>query len=275
MKRGVLFILVGGFFYICLVLLWCRQYNILTVKANELTEEITEDYGYLSSFEEDSESDDSLLQDTITPIKDLSNDFESSEDITEDYKDIKNGDSVLSDSFEDEENPKKLLGGTRSVIVNTYDPTVDWLFDQNFFYYLYNNSYLTYVFPDNYFGDRQDELINVFFNHLLTEKTYYKWHYENPSNGFSATLISVLPSNNVNSNTYYNIDGYPSKNTYWEIPEPIPDPTPTPTPEPEITPTPTPGGEVVIDEKFKIMIIFCFGLSAGVIVGHFLTGFLK
>lgn len=29
------------------------------------------------------------------------------------------------------------------------------------------------------------------------------------------------------------------------------------------------------DDKFHIMIIFCFGLCAGVIVGHFLTGFIK
>lgn len=29
------------------------------------------------------------------------------------------------------------------------------------------------------------------------------------------------------------------------------------------------------DDKFHIMVIFCFGLCAGVIVGHFLTGFIK
>ena len=29
------------------------------------------------------------------------------------------------------------------------------------------------------------------------------------------------------------------------------------------------------NDKFHIMIIFCFGLCAGVIVGHFLTGFIK
>lgn len=28
-------------------------------------------------------------------------------------------------------------------------------------------------------------------------------------------------------------------------------------------------------DNFKIMVIFCFGLSIGVIVGHFLTGFIK
>lgn len=28
-------------------------------------------------------------------------------------------------------------------------------------------------------------------------------------------------------------------------------------------------------DNFKIMVIFCFGLSIGVIVGHFLTGFVK
>ena len=29
------------------------------------------------------------------------------------------------------------------------------------------------------------------------------------------------------------------------------------------------------NDKFEIMIVFCFGLCAGVIVGHFLTGFIK
>lgn len=28
-------------------------------------------------------------------------------------------------------------------------------------------------------------------------------------------------------------------------------------------------------DNFKIMVIFCFGLSIGIIVGHFLTGFVK
>ena len=34
-------------------------------------------------------------------------------------------------------------------------------------------------------------------------------------------------------------------------------------------------GEVMNDDQFRIMIIFCFGLCAGVVVGHFLTGFIK
>lgn len=29
------------------------------------------------------------------------------------------------------------------------------------------------------------------------------------------------------------------------------------------------------EDQFKIMVIFCFGLCAGVIVGHFLTGFIR
>ena len=29
------------------------------------------------------------------------------------------------------------------------------------------------------------------------------------------------------------------------------------------------------NDQFRIMIIFCFGLCAGVVVGHFLTGFIK
>lgn len=33
--------------------------------------------------------------------------------------------------------------------------------------------------------------------------------------------------------------------------------------------------EVMNDDQFRIMIIFCFGLCAGVVVGHFLTGFIK
>lgn len=30
-----------------------------------------------------------------------------------------------------------------------------------------------------------------------------------------------------------------------------------------------------LENSFRIMVVFCFGLVAGVIVGHFLTGFIK
>ena len=33
--------------------------------------------------------------------------------------------------------------------------------------------------------------------------------------------------------------------------------------------------EVMSNDQFRIMVIFCFGLCAGVVVGHFLTGFIK
>ena len=33
--------------------------------------------------------------------------------------------------------------------------------------------------------------------------------------------------------------------------------------------------DITNEDKYKIMIIFCFGLLSGVIVGHFLTGFIK
>lgn len=245
-KRG-LFVVIGITFYYCVMCLYTR--NVFAM-ANDITEEYQD-----------------IIEDEREAYEDLE---EDQEDNTED----------LSDTFTDLSRfSTSSLGATRSVIVNTYDPTVDWLFDQNYFYYFYvNNDYNSqvYVFPDNYFGDRQDELINIFFEHCNSEATYYKWHYENPNNGFSATLVSRRPSNNVNPNTYYNANGYPCKNTYWEIPTSTDTPTPTPTstvnPEdPTPTPTPTP----MEDNQYKIMVVFCFGLCAGVIVGHFLTGFIK
>lgn len=33
--------------------------------------------------------------------------------------------------------------------------------------------------------------------------------------------------------------------------------------------------EIMNEDQYRIMVIFCFGLLAGVVVGHFLTGFIK
>lgn len=35
------------------------------------------------------------------------------------------------------------------------------------------------------------------------------------------------------------------------------------------------GGDSMQYDNYKIMVVFCFGLLTGVIVGHFLTGFIK
>ena len=33
--------------------------------------------------------------------------------------------------------------------------------------------------------------------------------------------------------------------------------------------------EIMNEDQYRIMVIFCFGLIAGIIAGHFLTGFIK
>lgn len=33
--------------------------------------------------------------------------------------------------------------------------------------------------------------------------------------------------------------------------------------------------EIMNEDQYRIMIIFCFGLLAGILAGHFLTGFIK
>lgn len=100
MRSRLLSFLVGGFFICCLVLLWGRQYQILTVKAEELTEDI--ENGYFSLDEEDTEDSDSVLSDVTGVIslnEDTNNDIYS-----EDYTFDTERNDVSEDSEENAEN---------------------------------------------------------------------------------------------------------------------------------------------------------------------------
>lgn len=106
MKRFILSFIVGGFFILCLVLLWGRQYQILTVKAEELTEDI--ENGYLSLNEEDIENTGSVLCDytgvialneNSDDISDTENDTynTNTENVSEDSQTYEESDSIMND----------------------------------------------------------------------------------------------------------------------------------------------------------------------------------
>ena len=99
MKRSLIF-LIGGVFYICLGLLWAREYNILTVHAEEI--KVNFEDGYLSLMEEDQEDQPEILSDTIVYLDSLDEDKDLS-DNSEDIQNNENADDVLSDSETDEE----------------------------------------------------------------------------------------------------------------------------------------------------------------------------
>lgn len=98
MKRLLIF-LVGGFFYMCLILLWGRQYTLLKVQAKEITDLSN---GYLSSLEEIEEDSDTVLSDSIGYIGEV-NELEASENYSNsdsDYQaedDISENEEVMND----------------------------------------------------------------------------------------------------------------------------------------------------------------------------------
>lgn len=84
MRKRLTFLIVGGFFYICLVLLWGRQYQIMIVQAKEIAEDIED--GYLPPNEETEQDSGEVLSDNIGKIEEV-NDTDrdnNSEDFTED-----------------------------------------------------------------------------------------------------------------------------------------------------------------------------------------------
>lgn len=98
MKRRLLFLLVGGFFYMCLLLLWGRQYTLLKVQAKEITDVSN---GYISSLEEIEQASDYVLSDSIqyigevNELEDSKNDSYSDTDTSED--DISENDEVMNE----------------------------------------------------------------------------------------------------------------------------------------------------------------------------------
>lgn len=74
-KRGLLISIVGGVFYICLVLLWAREYSILQVQAKEIVFQVN-DNGLIESIESMEQSDKEVLSDSIENIVALNDDDE-------------------------------------------------------------------------------------------------------------------------------------------------------------------------------------------------------
>ena len=102
MKKGVLYFLIGGFFYICLVLLWVRQYSLITVDAKEIMSEYS-NIGLIPFIQEDTESDYNVLHDNIIYIAEVNDEMEDSENITEDYSEDSGRNDVSEDSEENAE----------------------------------------------------------------------------------------------------------------------------------------------------------------------------
>lgn len=74
-KRGLLISIVGGVFYICLVLLWAREYSILQVQAKEIVFQVN-DNGLIESIESMEQSDKEVLSDSIENIVAVNDDDE-------------------------------------------------------------------------------------------------------------------------------------------------------------------------------------------------------
>lgn len=74
-KRGLLISIVGGVFYICLVLLWTREYSILQVQAKEIVFQVN-DNGLIESIESMEQSDKEVLSDSIENIVAVNDDDE-------------------------------------------------------------------------------------------------------------------------------------------------------------------------------------------------------
>lgn len=74
-KRGLLISIVGGVFYICLVLLWTREYSILQVQAKEIVFQVN-DNGLIESIDSMEQSDKEVLSDSIENIVAVNDDDE-------------------------------------------------------------------------------------------------------------------------------------------------------------------------------------------------------
>ena len=94
-KKISLGLLTGGAFYICLVLLFARQYEILTVHAEEIVEEID---GYLPLMEEDQEDSVPLLHEYIKPIEEVEYESEDNNSDPQGDSDMQNDSDVVEDS---------------------------------------------------------------------------------------------------------------------------------------------------------------------------------
>lgn len=102
MKNRLIFFIVGGFFYICLVMLWSRQYQILTVSAKEIGEQMRGiDIGFNALDEEIEQNSNSVLHDNIQFV--ALNEEDYGENYSDDYSEDTDGDSFSENQSDYEE----------------------------------------------------------------------------------------------------------------------------------------------------------------------------
>lgn len=268
MKKGLI-IFVGVFLYFAIS---AAYFSKVVVYADELKEDVENilqdetEYVYKILNEEDDQENEEELEDVIMPLR-------------------------MTKSGEP---------------INTYDERKSWLFNEAYYNcqirYIYGNGNVVndsgYGFSSSEFGDRTEELINIF----AENKNYYMCNDDNGN-----YIVFNNKGRSVSSCSLKN--GLPSEvnNLNWFIPEPDlkpdPDPDPTPTPDPDPTPTPAPdptptiepdpdpdqpnnnlGFDVLIerfddmtanDQNFKYILVFALGSIAGVLTGQFLFGWIK
>lgn len=102
MKNRLIFFIVWGFFYICLVMLWSRQYQILTVSAKEIGEHMKGiDIGFNALDEEIEQDSNSVLHDNIQFV--ALNEEDYRENYSNDYTEDPDGDSFFENQSDNEE----------------------------------------------------------------------------------------------------------------------------------------------------------------------------
>ena len=99
MKRILIF-LCGGFFYMCLLLLWGRQYTLLQVQAKEIVDLQNGYFSHLAEIEEDS---DSILSDSIKYIADVDDELEDLQNDSETDTNYSDGNDVSENQTENAE----------------------------------------------------------------------------------------------------------------------------------------------------------------------------
>lgn len=260
-------------------------------------------FGYVEALADDLQEDiEEIQEDTEEIYQSISDtEFEIEEDGFNSFEDDiqEDPDKVLHDYIFDFKSVKSVKG-LRDTLVNTYDSSKTWLFDESYYLSssqcgLYKSStsaqkfYYIYIFPDNVFGDSTYDLVNTFYNSLsgsnecfLTVNNYYVF----PENRDNA--IPNIKGNQTNISKFITNNGIPSEGTIWEediiTPDPTPtvDPTPTPDPtptgDPSITPTPDPSPQEPVYMENKpdmIVLIFAVGLIFGFLFGRVFLGFVK
>ena len=280
MKDKSLLFIVTSVLYIMCIFAFASRVTVIAGELKEEVDQIEDDLlEYEEVFKEDQETDEDQLHDTIQYIDEdsvIEEDQNNNQDDSE-------SDSILPDRADFEEDVelkdeiRPLLGATRSM-VNTYNSDYVWLFKKNYYATSTSLKYLdddgnniwhfVYIFQKDKLPDY--DLIEVFVNNNQYELL------DSPNNDYY--IVYMIDANGTNKNslmssvrTYLDNYGYPDSNCYWSAPEPTGEPTPTVT----LTPTPEPMPDNENNEKYYIMMIFSFGLVAGIIAGHFLTGFIK